>query len=484
MSTSRRDFLVAAGAGLAALALPGRSRALSRFASATAPSGFASFVSEPSLKPPTIAVTTLGSPAPGYVFASALNGPGQCGPIMFDDHGNVVWFRKINGFAANFRTQVYAGKPVLTWWEGTVNPAGYGVGEGVIADSTYKTVARVTGGNGLQPDVHELLLTPEGTALVTVYNLTQTDLTPVGGAARGNVLDSIVQEIDVKTGRVLLEWHSLDHVPLTDTYSAVLDPFDYFHVNSIDVDPLDGNLLVSARNTSAVYKLDRRSGAVLWTLGGRRSDFELGPGATFMLQHDARGHTDGTLTLYDDGPVPASSALPDSRAIRLGLDIAGKRADLLQAYHHPQPLKSAAMGNAQSLPGDAVFVGWGTEPYLTEFGPGGDVRFDATFVGGGWNYRGFRSPWTGRPAARPAVAAVGAGKQVKVYASWNGSTETAFWRISAGESRGSLAPVKVVPRVGFETVATVAGRSAFFSVTALDSGRRELATSRTVAVRR
>ena len=468
------------GAGLSALALPGLARARTALAWAAPVPGVSAFVTAPSLTPPTVTVSALKEPSPGYLFVSSLNGPGQRGPAILDNHGQVVWFRPVKTVAINFSRQLYAGEPVLTWWEGTISSTGIGQGEGVIVDESYKTVARVQAGNGFQADVHEFLLTPTGTALITVFNAVQADLSAVGGPVNGTVLDSILQEIDVRTGKVLLEWHSLDHVPITDTYSPVLDPFDYFHMNSIDVDPLDGNLIISARNTSAIYKLDRKTGQVLWRLNGRSSDFQLGLDAPFMYQHDARMHTDGTLTLFDDGPS-ASSA--DSRGLRLGLDFGAMRADVLQQYHHPTPLAASAMGNAQILPGDAVLVGWGTEPYFTEFGPAGDVRLDAKFDGDAWNYRTFRDVWVGRPTTKPAVAALKKNGKVTVYASWNGSTETAYWRVAAGETRAGLQTVKTVTAVPFETAVPVAGRPAFVSVTALDRSRKPLATSLVAAVR-
>src|SRR5262249_27356462 len=147
--------------------------------------------------------------------------------------------------------------------------------------------ASVKAGNGYEIDVHEFLLTSKGTALVTIYAPKTVDLTPVGGPSTYQTLDSILQEIDIATGKVLLEGHALDHIPLTDSYAPVVEPYDYFHINSIDV-ALDGNLLVSARNTSCIYKLDRKTGAVLWRLGGQSSDFSFRPDAGFLFQHDAR----------------------------------------------------------------------------------------------------------------------------------------------------------------------------------------------------
>ena len=467
-ATTRRGFLAAAGAGAAVLLLPKALHA------AAAGRGYAGYLSEPSLKPPTLTVSTLRSPSPGYVFVETLTGPGQRGPMIVDDHGQVVWFRRTPDYAINFRVQAYRGKPVLTWWEGQVTKIGTSEGVNRIVDQHYETVATVAAGNGYKADVHEFLLTTKGTALLTVHAETTADLTSVGGAASANVLDSIVQEIDVATGKVLFEWHSLDHVPLTETYAPLLDPFDYFHVNSIDVD-VDGNLIVSARNTAAVYKLDRRTGEVLWRLGGRKSDFTIAPGADFFYQHDARAHADGTLTVFDNG---TGDARHQARGLRLALDVAARRCSLVRAFPHPTPLYSNSMGNAQLLPDGGMMVGFGDQPYVTEFGPAGDVRFDAKFDGAAWNYRAFRDVWVGRPTSTPVAAVTRAGRDAVVHASWNGSTETAYWRVGAGPTRKALRPVKTVPKAGFETRIRLDGVPLVVTVAALDAKHRALATSK------
>jgi hypothetical protein len=463
---SRREFLAATAAGIAALAAP-------RIASArhTPPPGTQYFVSAPQLRPPALTVNTRTTGSTGLLFVASLNGPGQRGPLILDDRGRAVWFHPVNSVAFNFRRQLYRGEPVLTWWEGAISDGGVGEGEGVIVDATYTEIARVRAGNGLKADEHELLLTPRGTALITALESVPADLTAVNGAPSSNTLDSIVQEIDVSTGRVLFEWRSLDHVPVTDSYAGIVDPYDYFHVNSIDVD-VDGNLLVSGRNTATIYKVDRTSGKVLWRLGGKSSDFTMGSGARFMFQHDARGHTDGTLTLFDDGPGPSSQ---QARALRLGLDFAGMEAILLQEYTHPVPLDVAEMGNAQFLADDSVVVGWGNQPYITEFGPGGDVRFDAKFDGSAWNYRAFRDVWVGRPKSLPAVVVERHAGEVLVHVSWNGSTETAYWRIEADDL------LKTVAATGFETVISVPGRPRLVAVTPLDARHRPLTQRATTA---
>ena len=161
----------------------------------------------------------------------------------------------------------------------------------VIANSAYQDIAVVRAGNGYQPDLHEFQITPQGTALITVYDAIDCNLSSVGGPRDGAVADTLVQEIDLKTGLVMYEWHSLDHVPLQNSYSSAAptsrsEPFDYFHINSIDVEQ-DGDLLVDSRNTWAAYDVDAKTGQVRWELGGKHSSFKLGPGASTAWQHDA-----------------------------------------------------------------------------------------------------------------------------------------------------------------------------------------------------
>jgi hypothetical protein len=477
VSLSRGRFLALCGAGGWALLTPGAGLSLDRLLTAAPDPDIWSFRSEPTFTPPVLTVTTpANGVAPGYLFTGTVTGPGQRGPAILDNAGNIVWFEPSSGAVINLRPQVYGDEPVLTWWYGAVNN-GISAGKVTLMNASYETIATVAGGNGFQADLHEFLLTPQKTALLTAYNTISADLTPVGGPANGTLIDSIVLEVDVATGKVLFEWHSAEHVPTTDSYAALAAPFDYFHINSIDVD-LDNNLIVSARNTSTVYKLDRKTGTVIWRLGGKSSDFAMAPEAVFMWQHDARMHPDRTLTIFDDGPSPTSQ---QSRAIRLGVDAAGKQAILLEQFRHTDPLQAVALGNAQVLHGGAVLVGWGSQPYISEYGPDGTLRFDSHLPAGAENYRTIRSPWVGEPKTKPKIAVARNNGRAQIYASWNGSTETVAWRVLAGPTRKALTLAKTAPRTGFETHIALASRPAFVAVQAVDSKKRVLATSATHA---
>ena len=413
--------------------------------------------------------------ARGHLFVAPSSGPGQRGVLIVDNDGEVVWFHPTPHKAAtNFRVAVYKGEPVLTWWEGKTEH-GLGDGDHVIFDRSYREIARFPAGAGLAADLHEFLVTPEGTALVAAWDIQTLDLSK-SGHGRKRVVEGVVQELEIPTARVLFEWRSLDHVAVDETYAGVGDLYDYFHINSIDIDA-DGDLLVSARNTWAVYKVARQDGKILWRLGGRRGDFELGKGAHFAWQHDVRHHGRGDLlTVFDNGDSPQIE--PKSRALRLKLDLRRKRATLEHAYTHTPPVLAHIFGSVQSHPNGNVMVGWGASPYFTEYSSDGRVLFDASLPPGGESYRALRFPWQGQPVDPPALAA----RHGRLYASWNGSTQTAAWRLLAGSTPHALKPVSTTPRHGFETMLTQPPNAVYASVVALDHDNKPLAASPAIPI--
>jgi Arylsulfotransferase (ASST) len=388
-----------------------------------------------------------------------------------------VWFEKYIT-ARDFKVQRYKGRPVLTWWEGSV-VYGHGVGDYVIFDDSYREIARVHAGNGFKGDLHEFLITPEDTALLTAYAAVPTDLSPAGGAENGAAWDGIVQELDLETGEVLFEWHSLDHVGVEDSYLRLpQDPdfvYDYFHVNSIDVDH-DGNLLISSRNTWAVYKIERKGGQILWRLGGKKSDFEMGEGTRTAYQHDARRHEDGTITIFDNGAHP--QVHEQSRAIQLRLDEDEMSATLLHQYTSPQQLLSTSQGNVQLLSNGNVFVGWGSAPFVSEFSGDGELLMNAGFPPDCESYRAFRFPWSGHPTDAPALAAGRrSDDEIALHASWNGATEVTAWEVLSGPNPNQLEHLGAVPRDGFETAMLAQTTDPYVAVRARDSSGEILGTS-------
>jgi hypothetical protein len=295
------------------------------------------------------------------------------------------------------------------------------------------------------------------------------------------VLDSVVQEIDVRTGRLLWTWHALGHVPISACEVGkpqAGQPYDYFHINSIQQLP-NGNLLISARNTWAVYEISRATGHVLWTLGGKDSNFRMGKGTNFYWQHDAQLHPGGLLTVFDDGATPKEE--DQSRGLEISLNLHSMRASLKRAYTHSPPLLAGAQGNVQLLPNGNVVVGWGTAPAFSEYAPSGKQIWDGQFTPPVYSYRAYRSPWKAQPTTRPAISiSAGSGSKVTVYASWNGATDVARWQLLGGKSKNDLAPITTVKVTGFETPIHAKTSDHYFAVRALSGSGRALATSKAI----
>jgi hypothetical protein len=446
--------------------------------------GVQGYVSRPDLRPPAVTVTAQSQAvAPGYIFVAPYSGPGQVGPMILDPSGGLVWFKPLpaNVSATNFQVARYLGQPVLTWWQGDVTIHGFGLGEDVIANSAYTEIAHIKAGNGYQSDLHDFQLTARNTALITAYDTQLCGLSSVGGPSSGAVTDGVLQEIDIPTGLVRFQWTSLDHVALADSYelarkSTTAWPFDFFHINSIDPLP-DGSLLVSARNTWGVYDLDPHTGQIRWQLGGKHTSFALAPGVATAWQHDPRLLADGTVSIFDNGASPRVHA--QSRGVLVSINQQQKSASLLAQFTSPQPILTESQGNLQALANGDWFIGWGQFPAFSEFSSSGQLLFSARLPGHVQSYRAFRFPWQAAPAQPPEFSAQAAAGTNTVYASWNGATAVASWRVLAGPSAQALAPVAQAARSGFETAIPLSPEEngLLATVQALDAGGDVLATA-------
>ncbi|HTD08495.1 MAG TPA: arylsulfotransferase family protein [Solirubrobacteraceae bacterium] len=453
-----------------------------------APADYQSFDTLPDIHPPVLSVTVPDhDPAAGDILTTNGPGPGQYGPLIYTPQGQLVWFEKLPGgeTAEDLNEQTYEGQRDLTWWRGRVLSLGFGQGEDIVMDSHYQTVARVRGGNGLKADLHDFQIAPHGIAYITAFNPIRCNLAGVKGARDGTITDTAVQEIDMKTGLVRWEWHSLDHVAAEESEteaSTDTTPWDWFHINSIDLEP-GGDIFISARSTWAGYQLEGGSGRILWRLGGLASSFKMGPGTETAWQHDGRVLPNGEVTFFDDGSNPPIHA--QSRAVRIALDFKTHQAHLVASYTHVNPpLLAASQGNMQTLADGNTVVGYGGVPAISEYAGDGSLLFDANLPFDMSFYRAFRFPWRGRPSSPPTVLADlnNTGEETIVHASWNGATEVASWRVLAGGAGGSLTAQATIPTSGFESSTTLPKKYTRVAVQALDAAERVLASSKTVRV--
>jgi hypothetical protein len=430
--------------------------------------------------------TTIDDPAksPGFIFVTPRAKPRQrTGPTILNADGRVVWFHRLSAkrTAINLHPQTYRGKPVLTWGqrpplvhEGDLYTGNAHTVYNVIADQSYRTIARVRAhGRGINTDLHEFEITRRNTALILGFRTLNRNLRKYGGPEHSAILDNVVQEVDIRTGRVLFQWSAARKLSPRASYirPPATGGWDAYHVNSVSEDS-DGNLLLTVRHMSQVVKIDRKTGHVIWRLGGKTSDFRLGSGANIVYPHDAQRAPDGTITIFDNRSTAFDTTHGNSRGVRIKLNTMRKTASLAREYRHPTGVVfSTSQGNVNELPGKNIFVGWGSSPWWSEYAPDGHLVFAGHFQSI-WNqsYRAYKGPWVGKPDDSPSLnSSVRTGTLV-AYVSWNGATEVRQWQFLAGDDPNALlAPIGTVDWTDFETKAIFPGAPKFVQVQALDA---------------
>lgn len=475
-----------------------------------------SFVSEPHLHPMKITVNTFNpSTSSGFVFLAPYGFSsdatyGQSGSLIVDNLGNPIWFHPLsspNLMNTDFRVQTLFGKPVLTFWQGTLaTPPAYTNAPGgssepgscyYILDNSYAVIKTVSAQRGFTSDIHEFLLTPRNTALLLSTKKIPMDLTPYGGPEDGFIQDFAIQEIDLRTNKLLFFWDALDHIPLTDSYQSVPSPtstnkiWDVYHLNSIGLTDAVDDLIVSSRSTWTIYRINKPTGDIVWRLGGKQSNFEIAFGGEFSWQHDARFLPNNRVSLFDDNSDGSPGPVPPSHGLILQLDLNELTASVYRTYFHDPNISVASEGNLQSLPNGNKFIGWGQSPYYSEFDEAGNtvdnpalnLLYAAQFPNTNYSYRAYRHDWVGKPFYPPSIGLRSSKGKKIVYASWNGSTQTTQWKVFAGCSPKNLCLAAIAERTGFETAIPVSERGPYFQVKALNSRGKVIGKSKIVKLR-
>lgn len=403
-----------------------------------------------------------------------VNRSEQFGPMMLSTDGKLLWFQPRPDKVHDLKVIDVGGRPTLAFWQRHGSSGGYYQ----LLDEHYRPIGRVRTARGYGTNLHELAVTADGNAWLSA------------DVKRRGIVEFVVQEVDIATGRVRFEWRSLDHVKPRESYERRPrdgSAWDYFHGNAIAPPTAnDPTVVLSSRNTSSLYGVDPRTGRTSWILGGKRDQFGLKRGWRFCAQHDAHRLPDGDLLLFDNGGTymhgTPRCGLHAARAMRFRLDTKRRRARLVRSVSSraisPHGYFPGWVGSARRASNGDLLVDWGPNRRITEIGS--DGRVDLLLKLERWSYRAFPARWVGHPDGVPRVAAHRSGKVVDVWASWNGATEIRRWRVLAGPSPEALQPVATVPFADLETKAAIRTGAHYAAVEALDGAGNVLGRSRSV----
>lgn len=242
-----------------------------------------------SIQTPFMNVTKMGQTEQGLLFISPhdlLRTTGH--PTIYSDDGQLVW-QGVQGNYSALQPQILNGEQVMAYWSGYLGK-GFGFGHISILNSSYDEIHRVTLDCREQNfvtvfdpisldsciDIHESQFTDRGTVLVTAVNVTQADLSSVGGPENGWIQDGLVYEIDIATNEILFRWSAhehIDQVPMSDARAPLAgssgsgvnktDPWGYPHLNSVA--KYGDDYLVSSRYMCSIFFI-APNGTVIWQL--------------------------------------------------------------------------------------------------------------------------------------------------------------------------------------------------------------------------
>ncbi|KAK5045563.1 hypothetical protein LTR84_009181 [Exophiala bonariae] len=431
------------------------------------------------------------------------------GPIILDARGELIWMDN-NDFeqAMNLNVQSYKGEEYLTFWTKSKKNKHkkHSKKSYVMLNSSYEVVHRITPhGKGLKGDSHEFRITPQGTALITIYHKHQTDCTKLGVGESCWIQDGLFQEIDIETGKLLFEWRATDHISMHDVFSkpcrkdgygtSKQDAFDFFHINSVDKIE-SGDYVISARYMHAVVCISGKTGEILWQLGGKNNNFrDLNTALDFAWQHHVTWQGNNTISIFDNhANSVVHSPSSYSKGMVIQLDLEDMTASLVQKYIHPDKILNVSQGSVQILPESGnVLVGFGNSPTYVEYSAQGDVLCNTHFAphiafeiidfGLAKSYRVFKHPWIGRPNTTPDVKI----KHGKAYVSWNGATEVTGWRLETArgllqENDDGFVTAKELSRDGFETSFALEKAHGYVRLVALDANNKPITYSQIIKV--
>lgn len=337
----------------------------------------------PSLPDPLgrVRIATAGAGGPGLTLAAVPVDSVMVVALAFDSAGAIRWYRRFDGRNAvsgelkqqpngNFTLYVGAstGSQKARGYYVEFTPAGDSVRAFTVAEPRYV-------------DGHELLVTgagPDERIHLFTYEHRTTDIRRFGGAPDASLAGHQLVRLR-PDGTTEFEWNAWDHLALDDWIEppqpGYVDPPDFDHPNSIAFDR-DGNYIVSMRHLGQILKIDARSGAVLWRLGGARGDFAFvnDPLNGFSAQHSARVLADGHLLLYDNG---TRHRPPESRAVEYALDPAARTATLVWQFRHAPPIWTEFTGSVQRLAGGNTLIAYAWVGHATEARPDGSVAWEA-----------------------------------------------------------------------------------------------------------
>lgn len=339
---------------------------------------------------PDIKILESNNPAPGYYFLAA-KGITAVGASLYigivDNFGTPVFFRKMNRASGSMRLMA-DGR--IGYLNGVPRKL-FILNDMLQVESRYQI-------EGYDVNGHDWAADEQGNFLLMGEVVRYIDMSGLieGGNVNAEVLDVIIQEFD-RDGVLKYTWNSADHFDIFDgnENSDYLDyteaQLDYVHANSVAFDS-DTSFIISCRHMDEITKVNRRTGEIIWRLGGKNNEFTfINDPIGFSHQHSISRLENGNILVFDNGNLHDPQ---ESSSIIYDLDEVNMTATLVHRYERETPVYCNHVSGTQGVYNGNVINYWGVYwPSATEFHPDGTVALEMDFTHHSYSPRILKYLW-------------------------------------------------------------------------------------------
>lgn len=343
---------------------------------------------------PGINLITKNNPAEGYILVSLFEivqgGSRDFSYIaILNNDGFPVYYKKVPAGVINFMCFDIGNNQKRFSYNS------YNLGKIVVMNEDFEEIKQLNllpynGHGSYAADTHDFLYFDDNHYIVPAYiSRENVNMSAYSGGSSVELTEFVFQEI--LNNQVIFEWNTADYPellsatdPIYYALYATAPKVDYFHFNSINIDPNDNNFIISARHTNQIYKVNRTTGAIMWRFGGSNDDFNLTGNQIISHPHHATILPNGHLLLFDNGVTKTPK---QSRIAEFALNENTMTASLVFEYADTGRYFDI-MGSAQKLTNGNYFIGWGgnitsqtnaNKSDITEIDPNGNIVLDISF---------------------------------------------------------------------------------------------------------
>lgn len=232
----------------------------------------------------------------GFMLLAKRETPGTA--YIVDYKGNLRWYHTVEGKGFKV-THFTKDQTILSILGKNDEPTSYG-SEILEINLQGDTLTHIKKGQGdLKQVIHHEIIKKSTSEIVTLFvDVKITDLTSIGGKKKDTINGDGILILD-KKGKQIWKWSVFDDLDPMKDKALLKTKKDWMHANSLNYDK-DGNFLISFYNNGQIWKIDSKTGKVIWKLG-KGGTFKMDANIDFTQAHAAHINEEGSLMFFDNG---------------------------------------------------------------------------------------------------------------------------------------------------------------------------------------